>query len=128
MIRPDFVNHRMPGEKFSAYRARLKTVAKAIKLHLKGRLVYESSKAVVLPLRTVDLQVDEQIRQGKLRDVKMVMAPAPGLAWPHGPRVARQVPKQIRVGRTKGKSFRYDDREVVRAAALKTYRDARAAA
>ena len=35
-IRPDFVNHRLPGEDFKAYRARLKSVARSIRLYLRG--------------------------------------------------------------------------------------------
>ena len=91
MIRPDFVNHRMAGETFKAYRARLRTVAKAIKLYLKGRLAHKASTPAELPLPGVDSRADEAVLRGQYRDAVTVTRPDG---------------KQIRLARTKGVSYR----------------------
>lgn len=104
MIRPDFVNHRMPGESFKAYRARRLAVNRAIELHLRGRLAFKSSEPVFLPLLGVDPALDEQIRRGNIRDVKLFNPPV-ALPWPHGPRHPKPAGKQVRIGRTKGETF-----------------------
>lgn len=54
MIRPDFVNHRLPGEAFHAYKARRKHVAAAIKRYLQGgqpRAQERDRHGVLVPYR-----------------------------------------------------------------------------
>ena len=107
MIRPDFVNHRMAGETFKAYRARLRTVAKAIKLYLKGRLAHKASTPAEIPLPGVDSRADKAVLRGQYRAASVVVSPPPRLPWPHGPRAVKgPAPKQIRLARTKGVSYR----------------------
>ncbi len=115
MIRPDFVNHRMPGESFKTYRARRRTVAKAIKLHLKGRVAFKSSDVVSYPavgLRPdLDTAITKDLERGLLRNLVPV---------PMADGTVR------RVGRTKGTSFRYPvPRAKARAVALAASRAAR---
>jgi hypothetical protein len=99
------VNHRVPGEKFTAYRARLRAVAKAIKQRLKGKLFFESSRIVSLPVVGIDKEADKLVIEGKFRDPQVVIAPPPRLPWPHGPRESASAPKEIRLARTKGESY-----------------------
>lgn len=115
MIRPDFVNHRMPGEKFSAYRARRRTVNKAIRLHLKGRMAFKSCDVVSYPavgLRPdLDTAITKDLERGLLRNLVPVTL-ADGTVR--------------RIGRTKGVSFRYPvPRAEARAVALAASRAAR---
>lgn len=104
-IRPDFRPQRMPGENFAAYRKRRATVNRAVRVYLRGRMAHVSTQPVVLPLLGVDAAIDEQILQGKLRDVKLV-TPQGALLPPFGPKAARPPAPQFRVGRTKGVTYR----------------------
>ena len=105
MIRPDFVNHRMAGEPFKAYQARCRAVNKAIKLHLRGRLVHKASEPVALPLPGVNTEADRAVLSGHFRDVKLIHPPV-SLPWPHGPRNPKPRGTQLRLGRTKGVTYR----------------------
>jgi hypothetical protein len=79
-------NARHPGESMKAYRNRRVLAQASVDKHLKGRLVFESTKFVVIPAKGTDPQTEEHILRGQLRDVQMV----------GGKRVAR----------TKGKTYR----------------------
>lgn len=60
MIRPDFQPQRLAGETQKAYRVRRRTVNRAIKAYLRGRLAYASTQPVFLPDREalIDVQSD----------------------------------------------------------------------
>jgi hypothetical protein len=88
-------NARHPGESFKAYRNRRVLAQASVDKHLKGRLVFESTRFVAIPPKgdprakpptEDDPQTEEHILRGQLRDVQMV----------GGKRVAR----------TKGKTYR----------------------
>jgi hypothetical protein len=79
-------NARHPGESVKAYRNRRVLAQASVDKHLKGRLVFEATKFVVIPAKGTDPQAEEYILRGQLRDVQMV----------GGKRVAR----------TKGKTYR----------------------
>ena len=111
MHRPEFVNHRMEGESFKAYRARRRYTARAVKQHLKGRLAFESSRLVQIPGIGIDAAVDAAVLRGLYRDLTPTFVDG----------------KPVRIGRTKGVSFRYPvPRAEARAAALQASREARA--
>ena len=106
--RPDFVNHRMPGEAFRSYRARLRSVAKAVRLHLRGRMAHKATEPVIGPSVGVDPQFDEAVQRGDIVVTGRVTLPLPRLAWPHGPKVIAEgkPPVTYRLCRTKGVTFR----------------------
>ena len=79
-------NARHPGESFKAYRNRRVLVQASVDKHLKGRLVFESTRFVGIPAKGTDPQTEEHILRGQLRDVQMV--------------------GDKRVARTKGKTYR----------------------
>ena len=88
-------NARHPGESFKAYRNRRVLSQASVDKHLKGRLVFESTRFVVIPPKgdprakpptEDDPQTEEHILRGQLRDVQMV--------------------GDKRVARTKGKTYR----------------------
>lgn len=113
--RPDFVNHRMPGESFKAYRARRRTIAKAIKLHCKGRLAVKSCDVVNYPEIGRDLKLDAAITKDLERGLLVDLVP-----------VTLRDGSIRRVGRTKGVSFRYPvPRAEARKVALAASRAAR---
>ena len=120
----DLQNHRGHAESFRAYRARRRATNKALKLRLKGRLAYVSTEPVTLPLLGVDAKVDEAVLQGRLADVKLITLPGP-IKNRLGQRVGTG--QQVRIGRTKGVTFKYPvPRAQARAVALAARRDARA--
>ena len=125
MTRLELNPARLLGEPFKRYKARRAAVNRAIDAHLRGRLAHVSSPPAVLPLLGVDPQADCAILAGQFRDVKMVFSPLLAPAWPHGPRVARVVPKQIRIGRTKGTAFCHGNRAELRRETLAASRAAR---
>jgi hypothetical protein len=79
-------NARHPGESFKAYRNRRVLAQASGDKHLKGRLVFESTRFVGVPAKGTDPQTEEHILRGQLRDVQMV--------------------GDKRVARTKGKTYR----------------------
>lgn len=82
---------RQKGESWGAYKARRRAVNAAIELHGRGKLAFVSTEVLRLPLLGVDAKVDEQILQGKIRQVTLV-------TLKNG--------TQFRVGRTKGVTYR----------------------
>lgn len=88
-------NARHPGETQEEYRARRKTVNKAVKVVLRGKLAHGSSEVQILPLAGVDVGVDKAIGNGRLRDVKLMTVT----------RKDKTI-RQFRVGRTKGITYR----------------------
>ena len=66
-------NARMPGEKFSAFQARRKTMAAAIKLHCRGRMAHKSCDVVSYPAVGLDPKLDtaiqKDVERGLLRDL-----------------------------------------------------------
>jgi hypothetical protein len=69
-----------------AYRNRRVLAQASVDKHLKGRLVFESTRFVGIPAKGTDPQTEEHILRGQLRDVQMV--------------------GDKRVARTKGKTYR----------------------
>ena len=92
-------NARHPGEDFKTYRARLKAVALQLKAYLKGQFAHVSSQIVHLPMiaNEANLQFDEAIKRGLYRDVV---------------RYTTATGEIMRVGRTKGATYRRPLREI----------------
>jgi hypothetical protein len=84
-------NARHPDETFKNYKARLKLVGRNIKHYLRGQMTHVSSQIVHLPAAGGDTTVDEAVRRGDYRDLKLVTKPDGTV---------------IRVGRTKGVTYR----------------------
>ena len=81
-----------------------------------------STTPVQLPAAGVDPAVDAAVLAGRYKDLKLVTLPGRGrdmFGRPVG------TGEQLRIGRTKGVSFRYPDRPAARAAALASSRAAR---
>ncbi len=121
----DLYPARRPGEDPIEYRERRRAGNRAVRDALRGRLAFISSEPVQLPVIGVDSQIDEAVRRGFYRDLKVVQVPPPRLAPPHGPKIVAEVPKEIRIGRTKGETFVRNNRKIDRAVALKESRAAR---
>lgn len=89
-------------ESRSAYRARLKKMNEAVAERLRGRYAFISSRVLTLPERGVDVQIDHDIVNMKIRDVTEIKVPGkerdrfnqPLGRWTY-----------IRVGRTKGETY-----------------------
>ncbi len=88
---------RMSGEKFKAYRARLREASAAIKRYLRGTIRYAASEIVIIPVLGADLAADHAVLGGQLRDVQDV-------TLTNG--------KESRVGRTKGVAFKRDGEKI----------------
>lgn len=84
-------NARHPGESFADYKARRKIIGLEVKKRLKGTMSHVSTEPARLPIIGVDSQVDEAVLRGYYKDLKAV-------TMKNG--------EQIRVGRTKGKTYR----------------------
>ncbi len=116
MIRPEFVNHRMKGEPFKAYRARRKSIQRAIDLHLKGRMAHKSCDVVSYPEVGRSPQLDAAIVKDQERGLLRDLVP-----------VTMRDGSIRRVGRVKGATYAHPvPRAQARAAALAASRAARA--
>lgn len=82
---------RLPNEKFTKYRERLRQANAAIKRYLRGTLRYASSTIVVIPVLGVDANADRAVIDGKFRDVVDVTL---------------KDGTETRIGRTKGIAYR----------------------
>lgn len=85
-LRHMLAGQRHPGESQKAYRNRRVLAQVSVDKHLRGRLVFESTRFVGIPAKGTDPQTEEAILRGQLRAVQMV--------------------GQKRVARTKGKTYR----------------------
>lgn len=110
LLRNELQNHRGHAESMAAYRARRAKVNAAVQIHLGGRFAHVSSRPATLPVLRVDPRADEAVLRGLYRDMQVVTLPGG---------------KQVRVGRTKGVTFRYPDRAAHRKATLAASRAAR---
>lgn len=113
MIRPDFVNHRLAGESRKEYRARLRSVQRAINLHLKGRLRFKSTEPLTFPAIDINAEIDamvtRDIDRGLIVGLRPVTLGQP-LPPPFGPKDAKPA-TVLRVGRTKGVTYTHPSKE-----------------
>lgn len=102
---------RGADESQAAYRARRRQSQAVIAAHRKGTFAVVSTKPVQLPAAGVDSQVDEAVLRGHYKDLKVVTL---------------KTGEQIRVGRTKGETFRHPvPREIARRETLENRRAAK---
>lgn len=68
---------------------------------------HKSTETFLGPVTGKDLRLDEAILRNDVVVTGTITLPAPGLAWPHGPKVAKgKVPELYRLCRTKGVTYR----------------------
>ena len=111
MIHPLHNPARAKGESVADYKARRHQSAAVIAGNRRGTMTHVATEPVQLPVAGVDSRVDEAVRRGLYKDLRVVTL---------------KTGEQIRIGRTKGETFRHPvPREIARRETLENRRAAK---